>query len=249
MILQRLVRSVVLSGAVLATSVGAAFANAPPVRVAVVQGGGSGMEQDVVDQITQQLEGMDGVAISTVNPDWYVVCNIRENVDQMSGQIRYNGNVLVKTVGGKVVSTVAVQKYNQDFSTSPGSPLNKTLVDRAARDVINNVAARAVPEIQKAVMIEMEGRNRVDAASSLDAQGKFDEALGVIEQITPDFIEFDKVQKLHAKIVHDKQVASKPKTVAKAKAVVPVKKSQPAKNADLATKDDSAKAKKDLLLP
>ena len=96
-----------------------AFANAPPVRVAVVPGGGSGMEQDVVDQISQQLGGMDGLEISTTNPDWYVVCNIKENIDQMSGQIRYNGNILIKTVGGKVINTVAVQKYNQDFSTSP----------------------------------------------------------------------------------------------------------------------------------
>jgi hypothetical protein len=240
-----LARTTALSGLFFAASIAPSFANAPPVRIAVVQGGGSGMEQDVVDGITQQLEGMDGVALSTVNPDWYVVCNIRENVDQMSGQIRYNGNVLVKTVGGKVVSTVAVQKYNQDFSTSPGAPLNKTLVDRAARDVINNVAARAVPEIQKAVMIEMEGRNRVDAATGLDAQGKFDEALGVIEQITPDFIEFDKVKKLHDKIVHDKQVASKGGAPAVAKAAV--KKKEPPKKQVTAKAEPSAK--KELLLP
>ena len=74
---------------------------APPVRVAVVPGGGSGMEQDVVDQISQQLGGMDGLELSTTNPDWYVVCNIKENIDQMSGQIRYNGNILIKTVSGK----------------------------------------------------------------------------------------------------------------------------------------------------
>ena len=182
-----------------------ALAKAPPVRIAVVPGGGSGMEQDVVDQITGQLQGMEDVALSTVNPDWYVVCNIRENIDQMSGQVRYNGNFLIKTVGGKVLKTAAVQKYNQDFSTSPGAPLNKTLVDRAAREVINNLANRAVEPLQQLVMVEMEGRNRVGSAIELDGEKKFAEALALIEQITPDYADFASVQKLHAKIVKDKR--------------------------------------------
>jgi hypothetical protein len=181
------------------------LANAPPVRIAVVPGGGSGVEQDIVDLISQQLGGVDGVALSTVNPDWYAVCNIRENIDQMSGQIRYNGNVLVKTVSGKVLTTVAVQKYNQDFSTSPGAPLNKALVDRAAREVIGNLANRAVQGIQQAVMIEMEGRSRVNEANELAAQGKYDDAMTTLEQITPDFVEFAAVRSLHEKILRQKQ--------------------------------------------
>lgn len=181
-----------------------ALAGAPPVRIAVVPGGGSGIEQDVVDQISQQLGGMEGVALSTVNPDWYVVCNIHENLDQMSGSIRYNGNVLVKTVGGKVISTVAVQKYNQDFSTSPGAQLNKALVVNAARDVINNVASRAVPQIQQQVMMEMEGRSRINDANQMASQGHYDDALTTLEQITPDFIEFASVRNLHARILRQK---------------------------------------------
>src|ERR1700722_10610840 len=100
---------------------------APPVRIAVVPGGGSGQEQEVVDQISNRLQEMQQtVALSTVNPDWYVVCNIKENTDQVSGQIRYNGTVIIKTNTdpATILGTVAVQKYNQDFSLQPGAPLN-----------------------------------------------------------------------------------------------------------------------------
>src|ERR1017187_3684804 len=78
---------------------------APPVRIAVVPGGGSGQEQEVVDRITDRLQEIQTVALSTVNPDWYVVCNIKENIDQVSGQIRYNGTVIIKTVGGDILGT------------------------------------------------------------------------------------------------------------------------------------------------
>lgn len=56
----------------------AAFAGAPPVRIAVVPGGGSGIEQEIVDRISSSLSANQNIALSTVNPDWYVVCNIKE---------------------------------------------------------------------------------------------------------------------------------------------------------------------------
>jgi hypothetical protein len=181
---------------------------APPVRIAVVPGGGSGIEQDVVDQISGQLTNMEDVVLSTVNPDWYVVCNVQEKMDQMSGQIRYNGTVTIKTTDGHVIGTYAVQKYNQDFSMSPGTPLNKALVDKAARDVISQLANRALAPLQQAVQIEMETRERVGKANELAEQGKFDDALQLIEPITPDTPHFGQVQKLHEQLLADKQAAS-----------------------------------------
>src|ERR1700733_2915261 len=180
---------------------------APPVRIAVVPGGGSGIEQDVVDQISGQLQNTEDVVLSTVNPDWYVVCNVQEKMDQMSGQIRYNGTVTIKTTDGHVIGTYAVQKYNQDFSLSPGTPLNKALVDKAARDVIGQLANRAIGPLQQAVQIEMETRERVGKANELADQGKFDDALQLIEPITPDTPHFAQVQKLHEQLVADKQAA------------------------------------------
>jgi hypothetical protein len=178
---------------------------APPVRIAVVPGGGSGIEQDVVDQISGQLQNTEDVVLSTVNPDWYVVCNVQEKMDQMSGQIRYNGTVTIKTTDGHVIGTYAVQKYNQDFSMSPGTPLNKALVDKAARDVIGQLANRAIGPLQQAVQIEMETRERVGKANELADQGKFDDALQLIEPITPDTPHFAQVQKLHEQLLADKQ--------------------------------------------
>ena len=80
-------------------------------------------------------------------------------------------------------------------------------MDRAAREVINGLANRAVQPIQKAVMIEMEGRNRIEQATQLGQQGKYDEALQIIEPMTPDFLEFGIVQQLHAKLLKDKKAA------------------------------------------
>ena len=168
---------------------------APPVRIAVVPGGGSGMEQDVVDRISNALQNNDGIALSTVNPDWYVVCNIKENIDQASGAIRYNGTVLVKTTDGQVIGTYAVQKYNQDFSLSPGAAPNKALVDGAARDVISGLAQRAIAPIQQAVIVEMETRERVVQAQELASQDKYDEAIELLGPITPDTAHFGRVQK------------------------------------------------------
>ncbi|MDR3612320.1 MAG: hypothetical protein P4L53_02065 [Candidatus Obscuribacterales bacterium] len=183
----------------------AAEAAAPPVRIAVVPGGGSGMEQDVVDRISSQLQSNEQIVLSTVNADWYVVCNVKENIDQASGQIRYNGTVLVKTTDGQVIGTYAVQKYNQDFSLSPGAPLNKALVDGAARDVIGALAQRAIAPIQQAVVVEMETRERVMQAGELASQDKYDDAIGLLSPITPDTAHFGRVQKMMQTLVMEQQ--------------------------------------------
>lgn len=183
-----------------------ALAAAPPVRIAVVTGGGSGIEQDIVDRITNDIQNNPNVAVSTVNPDWYVVCNIKEMMDQMSGQIRYNGNVIIKTAGkGLVLDTVAVQKYNQDFSLTPGTPLNKALVDRAAREATQAAAARTVPAIERAVAVEMETREKIIRAQIMAEQEEFDAAINSLRLVSPDSPHFENARDLMAEFAMDKE--------------------------------------------
>jgi len=182
-----------------------AFASAPPVRIAVVTGGGSGIEQEIVDKITNEIQNNPNVSVSTVNPDWYVVCNIKEMMDQMSGQIRYNGSVLIKTTSGKVIDTVAVQKYNQDFSLTPGTPLNKALVDRAAKDATQAAAGRTVPAIERAVQVEMQTREQIIRAQIMAEQEEYDGAINSLRLVTPDSPHFDNARDLMNEFAMEKE--------------------------------------------
>lgn len=197
-----------------------AFADAPPpVRLSIVPSGGSGIEQDIVDNISSQFSDDPTVAISTVNPDWYVLCNIHESNDQVSGQIRYNGTVTIKTRDGQVVSTVAVQKYNQDFSLQPGAPLNKKLVDSAAREVINAISERAVGKIRDAVNIEESAREQIIRAETLASDDKYAEAIDVLAALGPDTVHFDAAKKRIAQFQMEKralELVSAAQTKAKA---------------------------------
>ena len=178
---------------------------APPVRLAVMPAGGSGIEQEIVDRISSQFEGDPSVVLSTVNPDWYVLCNIHESNDQVSGQIRYNGTVTIKTGDGQVVSTVAVQKYNQDFSLQPGAPLNKKLVDSAARDVINAISERAVNQLKDAIQTELQSRDQIIKAEALASNDKYDEAIAILSNIGPETVHYKAVQKRLAQFQIEKQ--------------------------------------------
>jgi hypothetical protein len=181
----------------------------------VVPGGGSGQEQEVCDRINGQLQSNQDVALSTVNPDWYVVCNIKEMLDQNSGQIRYNGTVTTKTTTGHIINTVSLQKYNQDFSLTPGAQLNKKLVDNAVQDVIGGLADRAVGPIQQAVEVEMETRERMIKATRLGAERKFDEAIALLRPISPETPHFSAVQALKRKL--EIQRDTKPAPASRAK--------------------------------
>lgn len=172
------------------------LAGGPPVRISVVTGGQSGIEQDIVDKISVQLEQNPDVAISTVNPDWQVVCTIKENMDQYSGQIRYNGDVVVKTMKGQVITTVAVQQYKQDFSVTPGAPLNKALVDRAAREATSGAAARAIPRIEQAVQTEMDTRGKIITAQIQAEQKQYDAAINTLRLVSPDSPHFQNARDL-----------------------------------------------------
>jgi hypothetical protein len=196
----------------LLTCTTSALADAPPIRIAVVPGGGSGQEQEVVDRINGQLQSNQDVDLSTVNPDWYVVCNIKEMLDQNSGQIRYNGTVTTKTTAGHVINTVSLQKYNQDFSLTPGAQLNKKLVDNAVQDVIAGLTERAVGPIQHAIEVEMETRERMIRATKLGQQGKFDEAIELLRPITPETAHYQAVRALIHKLEaqRDAKPSSKP---------------------------------------
>ncbi len=203
-----------LSGALasllfISTTILPADADAPPVRIGVVTGGGSGIEQEIVDRISSRLEQNSGVKISTVNPDWFVVCNIKEFMDQMSGQIRYNGNVLIKTTSGQVLSTVAVQQYKQDFSLSPGAQLNKALVDKAAREAVAGAADRAVPAIEEAVTVEMDTRSKIIQAQIVADQEQYDQAINSLRLVSPDSPHFKNVRDLMSEFAMEKDALAK----------------------------------------
>lgn len=169
---------------------------APPVRIAVVPGSGSGQEQSAVDGITAALEGNPSITLSTVNPDWYVVCNIIEQTDTVSGTVKVNGTVTIKTTDGQILNTISVQTNKSDFSLQPGAPLNKALVNRAVEEVIAGMAQRAVPPIQSAVDVEIATRDRIIQAHGLADREQYDEAIQLLLPITPDTPHFKGVRAL-----------------------------------------------------
>ncbi len=194
----------------------AAQAAVPPVRISVTPGGQSGIEQEVCDRLSMGLGNAQDVVISTVNPDWFVVCTIVEKTDQNTGQIRYNGTVTVKTRDGQVITTASVQKYNQDYVV-PGQQLNKRLVDNAARDVIQAVSDRSLPPITQAVEIEMETRQKIIEAEIKAEDDKYDEATAILRPIGPDSPRFRAVRDLMDEYAMEKE-ALKFISTAKAKA-------------------------------
>jgi hypothetical protein len=105
-----------------------------------------------------------------------------------------------------VISNVAVQKYNQDFSLTPGTPLNKALVDRAAHDVIDGLAERAMAPIQQAVQTEVETREHMQVAMQLAMDDKYDEAIQALANVTPDTTHFKQVQGAMGQFQMEKQM-------------------------------------------
>lgn len=180
-------------------------AAAPPVRIAVVPGGGSGQEQTAADQIAAGLDGNPNVVLSTVNPDWYVVCNIVEQTDIVAGNVKVNGTVLIKTTDGQVVNTVSVQTNKQDFSLQPGAPLNKAMVDNAVREVAAGMAQRALGPIQDAVNIEIGTRDRIINAEMLADKDQYDEAISTLLPVSPDTPHFKAVRALIDELQMEKE--------------------------------------------
>ena len=158
------------------------------MRIAIVPGGASGMEQEVVDRISDQLQGNGNIVVSTVNPDWYVVCNITDRPDLVGQTVRVNGTVTTKTTDGHVLNTISAQTNKQDFNLNPGTPapLNKALVDSAVREVIQGLSQRAIGPIQDAVEVEIQTRDKIVKAQTLGDSDKYDEALSLLMTISPD---------------------------------------------------------------
>ncbi|MCA9803183.1 MAG: hypothetical protein KC777_14535 [Cyanobacteria bacterium HKST-UBA02] len=200
---------VLLAGILGLISTGPVFAGAPPVRMSIVTGGGSGIEQEIVDRLTARLSQNPNIAISTVNPDWNVTCSIKDFMDQMSGQIRYNGNVEVKTLSGHVIATVAVQQYKQDFSVTPGMPLNKALVDRAAREAVAGAADRAQGPIENAVRVEMDTREKIIKAQIMAEHEEYDGAINSLRLVSADSPHFQNARTLMEEFAMEKDALDK----------------------------------------
>ncbi len=173
---------------------------APPVRIAVVPGGGSGMEQEVCDRISDRIQNNPSVEIGTVNPDWFAVVSIADKSDLMAQTTRVNGTITIKTRDGHVIDTISVQSNKQDFNTNPGvpAPMNKALVDSAVREVIGKLTERAVPPIESAVATEIETRDKIIQAHHLGDDDKYDEALEILMTITPKTPHFKGARELIA---------------------------------------------------
>jgi hypothetical protein len=172
----------------------------PPVRLAIVPGGGSGMEQEVCDRIGDQLQSNTNIKISTVNPDWFAVVNIIDKPDLVGQTVRVNGTLTIKSTDGHILDTISVQTNKQDFNLNPGTPapMNKALVDSAVRELIEKLSDRAINPINDAVATEMQTRTKIIEAHTLADDDKYEEALKLLMTISPDTPHFKGARELIA---------------------------------------------------
>ncbi len=173
-----------------------ALAEVPPVRIAVVPGGGSGMEQEVVDQISRDLQMNPKVKVSTVNPDWFVTCNILDRNDTVGQSVRVNGTVVIKTLDGHVVNTVSMQTNKQDFSLTPGMPVNKALANKGVGEVIVGLVQRIRQPLAEAVDVEIETREKLIKAQNLGDEDKYQEGIDILLSVSQDSPHFTGARKL-----------------------------------------------------
>lgn len=179
-------------------SVQAVIASAPPVRIAVIPGGGSGMEQEVVDRISSELQSNPNVKVSTVNPDWFVECSIFDRTDTVGGSVRVNGTVVIKTLDKHILNTISTQTNKQDFSLTPGMPVNKVLADKGAREVIGILVDRARQPLAEAIETEMQTREKLMQAQNLGDEDRYAEGLQILMSVTQDSPHFDGARKMMA---------------------------------------------------
>jgi hypothetical protein len=206
-----------------------AAAGPPPVRIAVVPGGGSGMEQEVVDRITADLQTNPHVKVSTVNPDWFVQCNIFDRTDTAAASVRTNGTVVIKTVDNHILNTVSVQTNKQDFSLTPGMPVNKALFDKSVREVIQSLVDRARQPLVDAIDVEMETREKLMKAQALADEDRYGEGIQILMSVSQDSPHFSGARKLMGEfqmeqdamdLVRDAQVLGKQGQYSKAIALL-----------------------------
>lgn len=189
--------SAIVSGLALMFSLAAAaFAEVPAVRIAVVPGGGSGMEQEVVDRVSADLQNNSKAKVSTVNPDWFVQCNIFDRTDTVGASVRVNGTVVIKTVDGHVLNTVSMQTNKQDFSLTPGMPVNKALANKGVAEVINGLVDRIRQPLIDAIDVEIQTREKLMNAQNLGDEDKFQEGIQILMTVSQDSPHFSGARKL-----------------------------------------------------
>lgn len=156
------------------------------------------MEQDVVDRISSDLQNNPHAKVSTVNPDWFVQCNIVDRTDTVGASVRVNGTVTIKTVDGHILNTVSMQTNKQDFSLTPGTPVNKALFDRGVREVIQGLVDRARQPIAEAVEVEMQTREKLMKAQNLGDEDKYEDGIQILMSVSQDSSHFTGARKLLA---------------------------------------------------
>ena len=172
------------------------MAEVPAVRIAVVPGGGSGMEQEVVDRVSGDLQSNPRAKVSTVNPDWFVQCNIFDRNDTGGGSVRVNGTVVIKTVDGHVLNTVSMQTNKQDFSLTPGMPVNKALANKGVAEVISGLVDRIRQPLAEAIDIEIQTREKLMNAQNLGDDDKYQEGIQVLMTVSQDSPHFTGARKM-----------------------------------------------------
>lgn len=168
------------------------------VRLSIVAGSSSGMEQEVIDRLSDQLSTVPNLIISTLNPDWIGTVSLVQSSDTVASGVRANGTLTIKTKDGQVIHTVSVQTNKQDFNLHPGvpSPVNNVLVDKAVHEVADLLVDRSSNEIKDAVALEIETRGKLNDAKHLGEQDKYAEALDIINSVTADTPHYQECQQL-----------------------------------------------------
>ena len=114
-------------------------------------------------------------------------CRIEDHTDIVALTVRVNGTVTIRTVAeGCVLNTISAQANKQDYSTGGPSPLNKSLVESATREVLGQLCQRAVQPIEDAVVGEMFTREKIVKAEGFLRQDKYEDALSALMTITRD---------------------------------------------------------------
>lgn len=171
------------------------------IRISIATDTDNGMEQQIVDYISDQLSGNTNVVLSTLNPDWYITCHIDQQLDRMTGQIRYNASVKIKTNDGQLIGAASAQKYNQDFAPQSykplnfGTPLNKKLVTDAAQDTVRDVGNRAINQLNQAIPIELKARKQLAEAQALIDNKKYPQAIEILRKVDLNSAHYKDAQK------------------------------------------------------
>jgi hypothetical protein len=83
--------------------------------------------------------------------------------------------------------------------------MNKRLIDDKAREALMGLVSRANTELEKALPIELDTRDRIIAAQIAASQDNFDQAMNGLRTVGPDSTHFKNVQGLIAVFQMEKE--------------------------------------------